>query len=489
MTRKINRRSSRAWLPFVLCAMGSTLGAHAQGYLTDATTTHAVLTRDPARQASTEIDAVVTNPAGTAFMTDGLHLSASGIFSFRNIGVTDLNLPAGTMDAKETRFLPAVQVAYKKNRWALSASFSSEGGYGRLKAKDGDLDVNSYVNAMYDEYLDEINETFMLEKLVFGLAVPGGAPDVDMREDDRIVFESRNIKAKLYNWTTRLGVSYRFNDYLSAYVGIKANRVYFRKNGSVRGAVVRPSTNEKWSASEYYQSRLDVMKQDDSNYELKDEMVDLLNSDVERWNSFEQQNNGNAYASYGKGWGFAPIIGLDFNYKDFNIGAKYEFASHVNWGGTSDFNIPANLSIGLSWQASDKWKVAAGSDIVLPEDKSFFASGKVNTAYNISASATYYINDKWLASGGYTYAHEQFMANGSQTPASISHTNRISLGVAYNPIDKLKIDFGVSTTLHDLEAIWNSHLTDQDLDVSYGFKGQYEFKPRIQAAVGISWIL
>lgn len=34
---------------------------------------NALVVRDPARQSSTEIDAVVYNPAGTAFLDDGFH--------------------------------------------------------------------------------------------------------------------------------------------------------------------------------------------------------------------------------------------------------------------------------------------------------------------------------------------------------------------------------------------------------------------------------
>lgn len=78
---------------FLGAGMTGSAPLFAQGYLSDMTGVNAVLSRDPARQASTEIDAVLTNPAGTAFLEDGFHFSLNGMFAFRDVDVKDRETP------------------------------------------------------------------------------------------------------------------------------------------------------------------------------------------------------------------------------------------------------------------------------------------------------------------------------------------------------------------------------------------------------------
>ena len=70
---------------FLGAGMTGSAPLFAQGYLSDMTGVNAVLSRDPARQASTEIDAVLTNPAGTAFLEDGFHFSLNVFPDFVNV--------------------------------------------------------------------------------------------------------------------------------------------------------------------------------------------------------------------------------------------------------------------------------------------------------------------------------------------------------------------------------------------------------------------
>lgn len=465
-------------LSLVLCTMCGTLGTYAQGYLTDATNSNAVLTRDPARQASTEIDAVVTNPAGTAFMEDGLHLSASGIFSRRSISFYDMNLPSFVMDAKETRILPAVQVAYKKNEWAVSASFASEGGYGRRKSPDGDL----FINGLLSAYAGEINESFQeMNALLMLMNALNEVPDLNVSLEDNMIFESRNVKSKLYNWTTRLGMSYRINSNISAYIGLKAHYISSKQTALASLSVVRPSTGEKWLASDYSQNIIDALERADFGdidvREFQETITELTESleavSVESESSYDE-------------WGFAPVIGLDYTHENFNFGAKYEFPMKMN-----SMNLPAFMSVGLSWQALKKWKFAAGSNIVFATDKSIYTSNDVSAAYNISGSATFDINEKWLVSGGYTFSHEQLLGDDFSIPLNVYDSHRISLGAAFRPIPKMQIDLGVSTTVNGAEWMHISNNTGfvNNDKVEFTRCGHYEFKPRVQVALGISYCL
>ena len=66
------------------------LTSFAGGLLTN-TNQHAAFVRNPARYASLGIDAVYFNPAGTAFLQDGLHLSANWQMIWQDRDAIDLN--------------------------------------------------------------------------------------------------------------------------------------------------------------------------------------------------------------------------------------------------------------------------------------------------------------------------------------------------------------------------------------------------------------
>ena len=88
--------------------------------------------RNPARNASTEIDAVYTNPAGLTFLSDGLHLSltSQSAFQTRTISSTfegfkfaDGNNGSTTKIFKgeaSAPVIPSFQLAYKKDKLVFS---------------------------------------------------------------------------------------------------------------------------------------------------------------------------------------------------------------------------------------------------------------------------------------------------------------------------------------------------------------------------------
>lgn len=71
----------RILLPLALAASVATLSAG--GYLTN-TNHHVSFLRNPARNASIELDALYSNPAGVAFLPEGWHLSLSLQSAYQN---------------------------------------------------------------------------------------------------------------------------------------------------------------------------------------------------------------------------------------------------------------------------------------------------------------------------------------------------------------------------------------------------------------------
>jgi len=99
--------------------------------------------RMPSRNASTDADAVFFNPAGTAFMADGLHLSVSNQVILQTRSLED-NSPDALGQKKseyegETNIylFPNVYAVYKTGQIAGFFGFAPVGGGGTVKFDDG----------------------------------------------------------------------------------------------------------------------------------------------------------------------------------------------------------------------------------------------------------------------------------------------------------------------------------------------------------------
>ena len=112
----------------------------AGGILTNTNQNIAFL-RNPARDASLEIDAAYSNPAGLAFLKDGFHLSLNiqSAYQTRTIWSTfDMFKYQGYQDGTKeyegkasAPIIPSFQAAYKKGNWTVSGGFAITGGGGK----------------------------------------------------------------------------------------------------------------------------------------------------------------------------------------------------------------------------------------------------------------------------------------------------------------------------------------------------------------------
>ena len=107
----------------------------AGGLLTN-TNQHVLFLRMLARDASTQIDAVYSNPAGVAFMENGFHLSLNGQSAFQTRTITSTFAPFAGFGGNATKvykgeasapFIPSVFAVYKKDKWAFSGNFAVTG--------------------------------------------------------------------------------------------------------------------------------------------------------------------------------------------------------------------------------------------------------------------------------------------------------------------------------------------------------------------------
>ena len=120
----------------------------AGGLLTN-TNQNAAFLRNPARDGAIGIDGVYSNPAGVAFLPDGLHLSLNFQSAYQTREITSVFGPfaygAGNRGESSKLFkgdakapvVPSLQAAYNRGRWSYSFNFAIGGGGGKCAFEDG----------------------------------------------------------------------------------------------------------------------------------------------------------------------------------------------------------------------------------------------------------------------------------------------------------------------------------------------------------------
>jgi long-chain fatty acid transport protein len=185
---------------FMLMVSGSVF---AGGILTN-TNQHISFLRMMARGASTDIDAVYSNPAGLGFMKDGAYFSVNWQSAYQT-RIIDADFKRYSGDNYIYRYkgkasapvIPSVQAVYKAGDWAFSGSFAVVGGGGKASFNDGLPMFDSKIMAMLAQ-----------KQVTPAMYTINSAMD-----------------GKQYIYGLQLGLSYKVNDYLSVFGGGRMNYV------------------------------------------------------------------------------------------------------------------------------------------------------------------------------------------------------------------------------------------------------------------------
>jgi predicted porin len=159
------------------------------------------------------------------------------------------------------------------------------------------------------------------------------------------------------------------------------------------------------------------------------------------------------------GWGVTPIIGFDFKYNQLNIGAKYEFNTHLNVenktkvdntglfsdGVNTPHDIPALFTIGAQYDIIEPVTVSAGyhhffdSNAQMANDRQKNINGGTN---EYLAGVEWRINKLFLISAG-GQINRTGVTDAYQTDLSYSlHSSTVCIGGAVNVTEKIRINIG-----------------------------------------------
>jgi len=271
-----------------------------------------------ARGASTSADAVYYNPAGLAFLDQGLTISLNSQTIWMTRTLTN-DLPSlNTSEFIGKLFVPVfpgVYAAYKKNNWTFSLGFNPPAGGGSVEFAKG---------------------LPMLETPIAG--IPGQLTTAGI-PTTKYSMESM-LKGTSIVYGVQVGASYKIGEKIGVFGGVRmlmANNSYegYMKNikvnpnlaaipgGILNGDMMDANTlNAKADAINAYANSLPQLP----DYAAT---ITLLKTVAGGLKNVSANITDKTLDVQQTGRGFAPLLGIHFNSGSLNLSAKYEFSSKI----------------------------------------------------------------------------------------------------------------------------------------------------------------
>lgn len=428
----------------------STSALFAGGILTN-TNQSVHFLRNPARDASTEIDAVYTNPAGLIKLTDGFHFSFNNQSAFQTRTITSTSpifkmnggLDTKTFEGKASApIIPSLQGAYRKGRWVLSGALAVVGGGGK---------------ATFDQGLPSF-EAIAGSSVVMINSVPNPLDPTKKLYKANQYEVDQHMEGSNFIYGGQLGGTYKINDMFSAYAGFRLNIVSNKYEGYMRGLKtnITPFDAPGYSPEMTYNAK-PLLQAIAGNTGLP-----VTQRAAAGISAKASSDEGAMLESKQSGWGVAPILGFNFNYQDrLNIGVKYEFKTALD--------------------VENDTKI---------DDTGMFADG-VNTAYDVPAyfaiGASYKIIPSLTASVGYHHFFDSDAKMQDDKQKDAGSTNEYLAGVEYQ-IDKMfLVSAGGQITRYGVGDIFQKDLSFSCNSYSIGLGGAVNISPTVRLNVGYFW--
>ena len=422
---------------FIAIAISASQTTWAGGLLTN-TNQNVAFDRMLSREASIGIDGVYSNPAGVAFMEDGLHLSLNWqlVFQSRTINNDYLlfghnqNNASTTREFKGTAFapvLPSFQVAYNWKKFSFQAMFGVTGGGGKCTFDNG--------LGSFEKIVGEI-----------GMGVSGLAKALDHATGSRLGLSSDRMfgtqgtyafdsymRGRQYYYSLSLGTAYRLRPDLSVFAGVRG--VYAMSNyyGYVR--------NIRVGKVPLY-TMLDASKTNASDIQLNCDQT---------------------------GVGFTPILGIDYKTGRWNFAAKYEFKTRMRLKNEAVNQLPSigNLPNTLGVMFVKAGMTAAQAQAVLTNPQISGAMQAIKTQFDqkIEEATGEFADGKKIA---------------SDIPAYLA------VGAGYTPVDGLKINAGFHY-FFDKQATSYQHREDKLKRGTVEWNAGVEFDASKMVTVSAGW--
>ena len=337
---------------------------HAGGLSTN-TNQNASFLRQMSQDGIIDITGLYANPAGTAFLLPGFHLSLNvqNARQSRDI-TTDFPLFAYNRENPQTphRFhgkavapvIPSIQTSYNWERWSVNGAFALGGGGGKCEFDEGLGTFEAlYAGQIYQNVVSQLAGS--IAPVLVGQGMPQEQASATAQQMAQQSFGGYDLNAYMkgrnYQFHLTLGSTYKILDNLSAFVGIRGIFATNNYNGWVS------------DIDAYYTH---PVTRQPVQQPLLENSLDL-NTDQ-------------------TGFAVTPVIGMDWQVDDhWNLAFKYEAPTKLKLKNASRMNayttavaqtnavlgqfadgrkvredIPAILGAGAKYSPVDKLRLMAG---------------------------------------------------------------------------------------------------------------------------------
>ena len=336
--------------------------------------------------------------------------------------------------------VPALFASYKKDRWAISSMIGIVGSGGFVKYDNG---VPMF-NVLLGNTITKMTEN--LSDLTTGFA-PVVSPDQ---------FDSE-MKGKQYIYGAQFNFSYKIIDCLSAAVGVRAN--YY--DGYYRGHVK-------------------------ANHSAMGNLASL-SLDVDQ-----------------KGWGFTPIVSLDYHKGPVTLTARYEFRTKINTKNETN-SLSASLNSADLIEAPLVKLVAAGA---LPATTAAQMATQIKTTVEgglatytapyqdgartrydmpslLSVAAGYEFTPKLRATLEYHFFDDKHAKMANDRQDELTHgTHEILAGIEYDINEKFTISCGGQRTDYGLSDGYQQNTSFACDSYSVGLGGAWNITEKVRLNAG-----
>ena len=379
-------------LPLVFALLAFSSSIKAGGLLTNTNQSIAFL-RSLARNGAIGIDGVYSNPAGVAFLPNGLHISfnVQNVYQTRIIN-SGLTIPAlqgtpyyqpfklnggdknGIKEFKgeaSAPIIPSFQIAKNYDKWGFQMGFGIVGGGGKATFNGG---LPSFER-----------QIAMLPSLLASQGFTTTEPAYSVNS---------YMHGQQYDFGLQLGATYKINEKLAVYGGARFNYIYNKYEGNI----VNISANiggKMVNLHDFFSTKANAMTQlANQSKQMAEQAADpatkakyeaaakQYQTGAEKLNAAKEQVADKYLDCTQHGWGITPIIGIDYKTGRWNLAARYEFTTKFNIenntkrddtgqfqnGVNTPNDLPGLLSLGAQYEVLDNLRLLAGYHYYFDKD-------------------------------------------------------------------------------------------------------------------------
>lgn len=408
-----------------------------------------------ARGATNDIDAIYSNPAGTAFLDHegwSLSLNIQSASQHRDVLATFPLFPTEDhtklYEGKASApVIPSLYAAYKRGKLTYSAFFGFTGGGGKCSFTSGLPIFDASIMAGIYNTTSQLAQNPALQPLI--AADPRVAAMLPLMPDKYDI--SSSMKGRQYIYGFQLGAAYQFNKHWSAFLGLRLNYFDGNYNGFVK---VQPKPE---LAQAVQQLTLAYPA-------LAPTLSGLVNENGEMANIALDCNQ--------TGWGVTPIVSVNYKTGPLTLAAKYEFKT--------------NLSI------ENDTKTLTAEPAAFETALNDYKDG-VNTPSDLPsvlyvAAGYEIIPDKLRAAVEYHFYDDKHAEMAKDKQKALRHgTHEVLAGLEWDINRMFTVSGGFQNTDYGLTDTYQTHTSFSCDSYSLGFGGAVNLTEKLRVNVGYFW--